>query len=181
MFIFVAIFVVVIGGIIFSVGRGVVEWSSNNAQPVLTVKSKVVAKRADVSVSSSCHDTGNNINHHHSTSSSTSYFATFEFTSGDRKEFEVSKSQYGLLAEGDEGELTFQGTRYNGFQRGMRSEELASSSVESEIKSDLEGREPSSEQRSDHSFCPYCGVEVEGTFKFCPHCGKEQPLYTSQV
>lgn len=181
MFLFVAIFVVVIGGIVFSIGKGVVEWSSNNTQPVLTVKSKVIAKRADVSVSSSCHDTGNNINHHHSTSSSTSYYATFEFTSGDRKEFEVSESQYGLLVESDVGDLTFQGTRYKGFQREMLGRELASSSVDSETKSDMEGCGPAPEQRSEHSFCPYCGVQVEGSFKFCPHCGKEQPLYTSQV
>ncbi|MEG2144477.1 MAG: DUF2500 domain-containing protein, partial [Oscillospiraceae bacterium] len=37
--------------------------------------------------------------------------------SGDRMEFSVSDQEYGLLAENDMGVLTFQGTRYLGFQR----------------------------------------------------------------
>ena len=61
--------------------------------------------------------------HHHNnngtmhTSSSTTYYATFQFDSGDRLELCVSGGEYGLLAEGDVGELTFQGTRYLGFDR----------------------------------------------------------------
>ncbi|WP_338030915.1 DUF2500 domain-containing protein [Fervidibacillus halotolerans] len=50
-------------------------------------------------------------------SSSTSYFVTFEFESGDRKEFKLSGKDYGMLAEGDFGMLTFKGTRYLGFER----------------------------------------------------------------
>ena len=45
------------------------------------------------------------------------YFVTFEFESGDRVEMPVDGSEYGLLVEGDTGKLTFQGTRYLGFQR----------------------------------------------------------------
>ena len=37
--------------------------------------------------------------------------------SGDRMEFAIRGTEYGLLAEGDRGKLTFQGTRYLGFQR----------------------------------------------------------------
>ena len=48
----------------------------------------------------------------------THYYATFEVESGDRMEFELRGSEYGLLAEGDLGKLTFQGTRYLGFERG---------------------------------------------------------------
>ena len=43
---------------------------------------------------------------------------SFEVESGDRMEFELRGSEYGLLAEGDLGKLTFQGTRYLGFERG---------------------------------------------------------------
>ena len=32
-------------------------------------------------------------------------------------EFAIRGTEYGLLAEGDRGKLTFQGTRYLGFQR----------------------------------------------------------------
>jgi Uncharacterized protein conserved in bacteria (DUF2199)/Protein of unknown function (DUF2500) len=37
---------------------------------------------------------------------------------GDRREFSISGNEYGMLAEGDEGRLTYQGTRYRGFERG---------------------------------------------------------------
>ena len=48
---------------------------------------------------------------------STTYYATFQVESGDRMEFSVSGAEYGMLAEGDQGSLTFQGTRYLGFER----------------------------------------------------------------
>ena len=48
---------------------------------------------------------------------STSYYATFEAESGDRTEFAVGGEEYGLLSKEDTGLLTFQGTRYLGFQR----------------------------------------------------------------
>lgn len=51
---------------------------------------------------------------HHS---STRYYATFQVESGDRMELAVSGPEYGMLAEGDRGTLTFQGTRYLGFER----------------------------------------------------------------
>ena len=42
---------------------------------------------------------------------------TFQVESGDRMEFEVDGSDYGLLVQGDIGKLSFQGTRYLGFER----------------------------------------------------------------
>ena len=47
----------------------------------------------------------------------TSYYDTFEVESGSRMELAVSGEEYGMLAEGDRGRLTFQGTRYKGFER----------------------------------------------------------------
>ncbi|NMA03148.1 MAG: DUF2500 domain-containing protein, partial [Clostridiales bacterium] len=44
------------------------------------------------------------------------YYVTFQVESGDRMEFRVSGKEYGLLAEGDVGKLTFQGTRYHEFE-----------------------------------------------------------------
>ena len=49
--------------------------------------------------------------------SSTSYYVTFQVESGDRMELSVKSSEYGMLAEGDSGRLTFQGTRFLGFER----------------------------------------------------------------
>ena len=107
------IFVLVIGGIIVSVVKGVGTWSKNNASPRLTVSAEVVVKRTDVTHHS--HGHGGDADFH--MSSSTWYYVTFQVESGDRMEFSFSGAEYGMLAEGDRGELTFQGTRYLSFER----------------------------------------------------------------
>ena len=45
------------------------------------------------------------------------YYVTFQTERGDRMEFQVSGTEYGMFAEGDTGRLTFQGTRYLAFER----------------------------------------------------------------
>ncbi len=107
-FLFIAVFVIVIGTFIVFAVQGAKTWSKNNASPRLTVSAQVVTKRTQVS------------HHHHQDSmshTSTAYYATFQVESGDRMEFSVSGSEYGMLAEGDMGNLAFQGTRYLGFER----------------------------------------------------------------
>ena len=108
-------FVFVIGMIIVRLIQGANQWRKNNESPVLTVEAAVVAKRADVS--HYCQDTG--VDGMTQMTSSTTYYATFEVASGDRMEFQIRDSVYGMLAERDEGKLTFQGTRYLGFERSM--------------------------------------------------------------
>ncbi|MEW9121329.1 MAG: DUF2500 domain-containing protein [Thermotaleaceae bacterium] len=109
--IFPIFFVLIFGFILFNIIRGIGEWNRNNHQPILSVPATVVAKRGHTSHSSHHHES----NMHHS--SSTSYYATFEVESGDRMEFHLSSKEYGMLAEGDLGKLTFQGTRYHSFER----------------------------------------------------------------
>ena len=104
------VFVLVLGSIIVTLIRGVGEWNKNNQSPKLTVPATVVAKRSDV-------HRGIETMH-----TFTSYYVTFQVESGDRMEFEVSDMEYGMLAEGDSGELTFQGTRYLNFQRNESTE-----------------------------------------------------------
>ena len=104
------VFVLVLGSIIVTLIRGVGEWNKNNHSPKLTVPVTVVAKRSDV-------DRGIETMH-----TFTSYYVTFQVESGDRMEFEVSDMEYGMLAEGDWGMLTFQGTRYLNFQRNESAE-----------------------------------------------------------
>jgi len=108
-------FVFVFGTIILRAVQGAKQWKKNNESPVLTVDATMVTKRADVSHYH--HDTG--VDNVHNMSSSTTYYATFEVTSGDRLEFEVRDSEYGMLVESDIGKLTFQGTRYLGFERNI--------------------------------------------------------------
>ena len=103
-------FVLVFGIIIVTMVRGVREWNKNNQSPKLTVPVTVVAKRSDV-------HRGIETMH-----TFTSYYVTFQVESGDRMEFEISDTEYGMLAEGDSGELTFQGTRYLNFQRNESAE-----------------------------------------------------------
>ncbi len=112
----VIVFVFVFGTIIVRSIQGAKQWKSNNESPVLTVDATVVTKRADVQHYH--HNTGTDNMHH--MSSSTTYYATFEVTSGDRLEFQIRDTEYGMLVEHDIGKLTFQGTRYLGFERSKR-------------------------------------------------------------
>jgi Protein of unknown function (DUF2500) len=47
----------------------------------------------------------------------TAYFATFETPTGDRCELALPAHEFGLIADGDTGQLTYQGTRFKGFAR----------------------------------------------------------------
>lgn len=109
---FSIVFVIVIGMFIVTAIRGIGEWNKNNHSPRLTVVATVVAKRTNVSHH---HHGGVNEHHHHHTS--TTYYVTFQVESGDRMELQVSGQEYGMVVEGDVGNLTFQGTRYLGFER----------------------------------------------------------------
>lgn len=111
-FFFFAVFGMVLIVFVVTLVRGIGEWRKNNNSPRLTVPAKVVSKRTSVSRG---HHHG--ANGHMHTTSSTWYYATFEVERGDRMELGVSGSEYGMLAEGDSGKLTFQGTRYLSFER----------------------------------------------------------------
>ena len=107
-FIFFLMFFLVFGIFLVNIIRGVLEWGKNNASPRLSVDAHIVTKRDH----RTRHHHGNGHSH-----TSSSYYVTFEVESGDRMELRVSGSEYGMLAEGDRGRLTFQGTRYLSFER----------------------------------------------------------------
>lgn len=107
---FLLMFLLVFGVFISTAVRGIFQWGKNNSSPRLTVPVTVVTKRTDVSR----HRHGG---HHTHYSASTTYYVTFQVESGDRMEFTVDGSEYGMIVEGDVGKLTFQGTRYLGFER----------------------------------------------------------------
>ena len=110
---FSLVFFLVIGMFIVLAVKGIREWNKNNHSPRLTVPATVVAKRTNVS------------HHHHNhggtgmhpTTHSTTYYVTFQVESGDRMELHVAGHEFGMLIEGDRGNLSFQGTRYLGFER----------------------------------------------------------------
>ena len=95
---FVIVFVVVLV-------RNLREWSRNNAAPRLSVPATVVTKRRATHPIAGTHTV------------STTYYATFQFESGDRLELRLPWHDAGMIAEGDHGTLHFQGTRYLGFDR----------------------------------------------------------------
>ena len=96
--------------ILITIIKALKQWNKNNQSPRLTVPASIISKRTNVSH----HHSAGEHHHHHS---STSYYVTFEVESGDRMEFHVAGHEYGMLMEGDHGKLSFQGTRYLGFER----------------------------------------------------------------
>ena len=109
------VFCLVMGMFIYAIVHNVKEKRANDAAPVLTVEALVKTKRMDTYHTSPTYDGDG-----HRTSSGsyhTSYYATFEVESGDRLELQVSDYEYGQLAEGDRGKLTFQRKRFLQFER----------------------------------------------------------------
>lgn len=122
---FSVVFILVIGMFIAAAVKGIGEWGKNNASPRLTVTAEVVTKRT--SISHHRHTNAGDVTgaHGYHTSTSTSYYVTFQVESGDRMEFSVNGREYGMLAEGDKGKLSLQGTRYLGFERKEQTSEVA--------------------------------------------------------
>lgn len=98
---FLAVFGLAFGMIVSTLVKGARQDHKNNHSPRVTSEATVVAKRTHVRG-----------DHAHTT-----YYATFQFASGDRLELMIPYNQFGYLVEGDRGELTFQGTRFLDFQR----------------------------------------------------------------
>lgn len=110
---FILIFII----IVFTFVKGIATWFKNNNSPRLTVSARIVAKRQNTTHNNQPNAGDISGAHGFHTISSTSYYVTFQVDSGDRMELPVSGSEYGVLAEGDKGQLTFQGTRYLTFDR----------------------------------------------------------------
>lgn len=100
-------------GFVWLVTIGTIGWRAwkawdnrrqNQSEPVLTFPARVIGKRDSV--------TGGG-----DSSSRTAYFVTFERLDLQRLELEVEGPEFGLLAVGDSGRLTVQGTCYHDFAR----------------------------------------------------------------
>lgn len=106
--VFTLIFIVTFVLIITRLVQGVGTWHKNNQSPKQTVSAVLVGKRTAVWGHSGTNTVG---------STNTAYFLTFQTESGERTEFNVDGRVYGMSAEGDRGQLSFQGTRFLGFAR----------------------------------------------------------------
>ena len=110
--IFIFMFALVFGLIAASGIRSFRTWNKNNHSPRLTVNAQVISKRTHVG-----HYRHRGTHDHYHSHGYTDYFVTFEVDSGDRMELQVPGQESGLMVEGDKGMLTFQGTRFLGFER----------------------------------------------------------------
>ena len=109
---FSIVFFIVVGVFVATFVRGIVQWNKNNHSPRLTVNAQVISKRTHVG-----HYRHRGTHDHYHSHGYTDYFVTFEVDSGDRMELQVPGQESGLMVEGDKGMLTFQGTRFLGFER----------------------------------------------------------------
>ena len=106
---FPLIFVAAAVFVIYAMVKSLKEWHENNQKPIEKVKSKVTSKRKSTRRRSSRRGSGSSFK--------IIYFATFELEDRSRMEFIVGDSIYGMIAEGDIGYLTKQGTRFHDFER----------------------------------------------------------------
>ena len=103
---FVVVFCVVIAVFV----KVLKQKQTNARSPRLTVNAEVVGKRTEISHRH--HGSEDHMRH-----TSTYYYVTFLVESGDRMELHVPGYEYGLMIEGDFGDLTFQVTRFLSFAR----------------------------------------------------------------
>ncbi len=99
--------IIVLGMFVKVIGGGIVEWVSNNAAELIEIRATVLARRTEVG-----HSHSNGHTHRY-----TRYYVTFGLESGERIELQLKGSQFGVILEGDEGTLSYQGTRFLGFER----------------------------------------------------------------
>lgn len=103
---FVTIFIIFVSILL----TGLARKKQDDASPRLSVSALVVSRRTEFLRSSGTTDLTLG-------SGRTKYFVTFEVESGDRMEFQVEGTQYGMMIEGDRGQLSFQGKRFLAFTR----------------------------------------------------------------
>lgn len=109
---FAAVFLAVLGVFVYVIVASIRRSSQDRKSPRLTVEATVVSRRAEYRRNAAA--SGMDTVH---AASWTIYYVTFQVESGDRMELQVSGSEYGMLAQGDRGKLTFQGSRFLGFAR----------------------------------------------------------------
>ena len=89
-FMFPIIFIMVFGMIIFQFVTGIGTWHKNNQSPRLSVSATIVAKRENITHHSHANAGDLSGTHGCHSTSSISYYVTFQVESGDRMELPVS-------------------------------------------------------------------------------------------
>ena len=104
--VFFTIFAIVVIGIvcaiIYSIATGASTAIKNSNSPLVSNRATIVDKRSKLL----------NTDHH-----VTEYYATFEFGDRTRLELKIPEQITGTITVGDQGVLSWQGTRFKGFAR----------------------------------------------------------------
>ena len=83
------------------------RWAKDRLKPRRSVPARLAARRAEVRKRKTSKGEFTTVH----------FCAAFETEDGERMEFSVSDDEYGRLAEGERGTLSYQGARYLGFER----------------------------------------------------------------
>lgn len=100
---FVLLALLVVSGFLYVIIRGLKMWVSNNNSEILKKRCTIVDKRTEVWGGSG------------ESSANTNYYITFELDDRSRIELQIPANRFGLMVVGDQGELTYQGTRFKDF------------------------------------------------------------------
>ncbi len=106
MFVFFILFFIFV---IFSFAQKTKQTIANKKQPILLEEVVVVAKRTRMLR----HKMGSSMTYRNVTR----YYITFQFQDGNREEFLVPGTDYGMIIENDRGSLKYQGTDFISFIR----------------------------------------------------------------
>ncbi len=91
--------------------RSICQWIRNNRSPIMSVAATVEGKRVSKNPV-----TNRMANGHQYITFTTTHYVAFQTETGELMEFPVSGSEYECLTSGQFGILTYQGTRYHGFE-----------------------------------------------------------------
>lgn len=156
LFIF-GVFVLLVGSILVGLVRNFIQWQGNGEFPDLIARLpeqsalvRVATKRQHVSGGDG--------------SASTRYFATFETLADSlRQEFAIHATEYSALAEGDTGQLSYQGTRFKAFVRDRTPRPAPAAPVTAHAP-------------APDWTCAYCNSRVAAAEAKCPACGSSSRL-----
>ena len=111
---FIAVFLIVSGGIAAIVVTSIARKRKNDRSPVVTVDAAVLSRHT----STQRHPIAGDASGAHGYTTFTSYHVTFLIDGSEQIVLDVDEETYASLIEGAHGRLTHQGTRYLGFVRG---------------------------------------------------------------
>ena len=104
----------IVGAILFALLRGLYIWNKNNHSPRVTEEAEVYTKRQDFSTFT---NRSRNTQFGSYRSIRVRYFVVFQTKNSGAVKLKVSSDDFDMLREGEKGLLTFQGTRFLGFEK----------------------------------------------------------------